>query len=422
MQRPSFLATGILPALLALALAASTGALLRFGILYGMPSWAQNYAAVRHAHSHLMYFGWVTLTLMAFIWSDLPRHTGRPLPRGVGWQMALTASVALLSYPAFWQNGYGTTQIGSANLPLGSIISTLNGLTWFLFAGLYVRATRGMANRPLPIQLWDWAIMLMLMASAGALGLVVMVVRELENPFLQQMFLHQFLDLFAVGWFNLALLGVVWSRLPAAAQGKGWLPSMSLALLLAPTFLLGMWPTLVPLHLFWLAAAANAGAALLMGMHLVRLWRVRAQLPPFSWLALASLAVTLLAAFAILIPGVWMFGGMGQLRIFYLHDLLLGWVSTMLFLLVGQVLGLGAMRAGTTIHWLWAGGVAVMLFALVGSGVAAFLPIAGAFWLQLAAWASIPVAVAALWLFAVAVLRIVHPAPLPLVQAQDGVS
>ncbi|MCS6826625.1 MAG: hypothetical protein NZ553_08445, partial [Caldilinea sp.] len=52
-------------ALAALTLAAWTGVLMRFGMIYGMPAWAQNFGAVRHAHSHLMYFGWVTLALMA---------------------------------------------------------------------------------------------------------------------------------------------------------------------------------------------------------------------------------------------------------------------------------------------------------------------------------------------------------------------
>jgi len=43
-------------ALFAFAVAATTGVLLRFGLLYGLPSWAANYTAVRHAHSHLLYF------------------------------------------------------------------------------------------------------------------------------------------------------------------------------------------------------------------------------------------------------------------------------------------------------------------------------------------------------------------------------
>lgn len=53
-------------------------------------------------------------------------------------------------------------------------------------------------------------------------------------------------------------------------------------------------------------------------------------LPFLQWLALASLAVIVAIAFALLIPGVWDANAAGPLRIFYLHDLLLGWVSTLL--------------------------------------------------------------------------------------------
>ncbi len=175
-------------ALAALTLAAWTGVLMRFGMIYGMPAWAQNFGAVRHAHSHLMYFGWVTLALMALIWAELPALTGRPLPRGVTGQMTVTAVLALLSFPAFWSNGYGLTAIGNARLPLGSMAATLNGLTWFLFIALYVRATRGLRERPLPIQLWDWALALMGLASVGALGLVGMVMANVREPLLQQIF------------------------------------------------------------------------------------------------------------------------------------------------------------------------------------------------------------------------------------------
>jgi hypothetical protein len=385
-------------ALFCLALAAATGVLLRFGMIYGMPGWAQNYAAVRHAHSHLMYFGWVTLALMVFIWEAVQRYTGRPLPRQVGWQLAATSLAALLSYPAFWQNGYGLTAIGPAELPLGSMVSAANGLTWFWFVALYVRATRGMAPRPLPVQLWDWAIMLLLLASLGAAGLVGMVVSGGESLFLQQLFLHQFLDLFAVGWFNLAVLGILWAGVGAQATLPRWLPTMSLALLLAPTFVLGISPALLPPHLFWAAAVANAAAACLLAVHGVLYLRhlqagVHAQ-PLLQWLALAALAVIVAIAFVLLVPGVWDANAAGHPRIFYLHELLLGWVSTML---VARIVSCGARRVAW--RWavlMWAIGTVSMLAALLALALANSVPVPALAMLQLAAWASIAVALAAI--------------------------
>lgn len=387
----------VILAVAALALAAWTGVLMRFGMVYGFPTWAQNFGAVRHAHSHLMYFGWVTLALFALIWSDLPRHTGRSLPRGVGVQMALTAGMAFLSYPAFWSNGYGLTTIGGARLPLGSMAATFNGLTWFIFVALYVRATRGLTVRPRAVQLWDWALALLLLAALGAVGLVALVVTRAEQPFLQQLFLHLFLDLFAVGWFGLALLGVVWSHVGAPSQG--WLPTFSLALLLTPTFLLGVAPALLPTALFWVAACANAGAALLLGVHGVHLWRRRAALPALSWLAGSGLGLVLATALLLLWPGVWQGAAGGQLRIFYLHLLLLMWVSTALLGLL-EARWLPGSRLARWSNWMWATGVLVMIAALLGLGLAPQLGLSQTPWLLAAAWGSLAVAAGAslLWL------------------------
>lgn len=398
----------VMLAVAALVLAAWTGVLMRFGMVYGFPTWAQNYGAMRHAHSHLMYFGWVTLALFALIWTDLPRHTGRSLPRGVGVQMALTAGLAFLSFPAFWANGYGLTTIGSARLPLGAMVATFNGLTWFFFVALYMRATRGLAVRPLAVQLWDWALALLLLAALGAVGLVALVVTGAEQPFLQQLFLHQFLDLFAVGWFGLALLGVLWSHIDVPA--RGWLPTFSLALLLTPTFLLGVSPALLPASLFWVAALANGGAAILLSLHGIQLWRRRDALPPLAWLAGAGFVTVLAVAALLLWPGVWQEYAGGQMRIFYLHTLLLMWVSTAL-------VGLLQMRwlpAHALMRWanlLWAAGVLVMVAALLGLGLAPQLGMPQLFWLQVAAWGSLGVAIGAtlLWL---TLLR--RPATAPL--------
>jgi hypothetical protein len=334
--------------------------------------------------------------------------------------------VALLSYPAFWQNGYGLTEIGAARLPLGSMVSTFNGLTWFWFIFLYVRATRGLAPRPLPVQLWDWAIMLLLVASLGAAGLVGMVFSHADNPFLQQLFLHQFLDLFAVGWFNLAVLGIFWSHLEqarglqtASASPLGrWLPTMSLALLLAPTFLLGVSPAVLPAHLFWLAAAANVAAAALLAIHGYRYLRTAQtlatpharRLPGLHLLAFGALGVTIVVAFLLLIPGIWADSASGPLRIFYLHDLLLGWVSSALLIMLDAqyalVPWLGLRRM---IYALWEAGVVVMLAALLGLGMTAVLPLSALTLLQLAAWASVLVATAAVLLLGGALLARMRP-------------
>lgn len=390
-------------ALFALLVAASTGSLLRFGLGWGMPAWATNYTAIRHAHSHLMYFGWVTLALMALIWHFLSLHSGRALPRSVHWQMGITAVLALLSFPAFWANGYGLTQIGSASLPLGAIIATLNGLAWYLFAWLYWRESRHLPRRPLPVQLWDWAILLLLLSSGGALGLVGMVVSGGQSLFLQQTFLHLFLDLFAVGWFTLALLGLLWAWLGERIELPLRLPVLVLALAIAPTFFLGMSPALVSPPLFWVAAVANGLAGLLLVWHVAALLRRWEHLTWLMRFGVAMLAVHGLMALVVLWPGVWEWSSRTQLRVYFLHNLLLGWVSSTLLALLLDQMGLGRIQWVRWLGWAWIGGVGFMLLTLLGLGMLQFVPISALLLLRAATWSSfVPVAVAGLlWLFGV---------------------
>ena len=386
-------------AFFSLAVAVCTGMLLRFGLVLGMPAWAQNYTAIRHAHSHLMFFGWVTVGLMALIWHFLPTLTERPLPRGVGVQMATSAGLALLSFPAFWLNGYGLTQVGSAELPLGSMAAGLNGVLWLIFVALYARATWGLAKRPLPLQLWDWAVVLLLFAFSGALGLVASIALGITNPLVQQLSLHLFLDLFGVGWFTLALLGVLWAFLGQAAIPAGWLPTQSLALLLAPTFILGVSPALVTTDMFWVAALANLAAALLLGRHLLALWQQRQALPFLVRFGLLILGVHLLTAVAVAWPGVWQWSAGTQLRIFFLHNFLLGWVSSAL---LGVLLKQGRtypLLGAQVITFVWSGAVATMIVALLGIGFLQFNPVPAVTWFWLAAWSSIALAVVAVWVW-----------------------
>jgi hypothetical protein len=389
--------------LLALSIAAATGSLLRFGLYMGMPSWAQNFTAVRHAHSHLMYFGWGTLAIFALVWQFLPRLTGRPLPTGVHLQMAATAVVALLSFPAFWLNGYGPTQIGPFSLPLGAMVSGWNGLAWFFFIFLYVRATWRLPVRPLAVQLWDWALVLLLLACVGVLGLMATIVVDHPSFFLQQAMLHLFLDLFAVGWFTLALLGLLWAWLGDRTPLPDWLPTGSLALCLAPTFFLGMAPAFVMEPVFWVAVLSNLAAAGLLAVHGWALWQRRATLPVLIRFALLALGGHLLIAVVLVWPGIWNWGAGTQLRIFFLHNLLLGWLSSLLLgLILAEWVSIST-AARQILEWTWAGGVAGMLLALLGLGLAALLPqIPATIWLQVAAWSSLPVVGVVLILLVVA--------------------
>jgi hypothetical protein len=381
----------VVVSIIALLLAAAAGLILRFGLAYGLTGWLAHYHPLRHAHSHLMYFGWGTVGLMACIWHFLPRYTKRPLPRGVNAQMVVTSFVALLSFPAFLPNGYGPTQIGPVALPLGSIVSGLNGLMWIVFALLYIRATRGLNERPLPVRLWDWAILLLMLACSGAFGLVALIVLHHPSVALRQYMLHLFLELVAVGWFMLALLGLLWAGIARQAHVSEHLPVQSLALLLAPTFFLGVSPSLVPASIFWISAVANAGAALLLAFHLRAFWRYRAHLPILAQFGLMMLSVYILIALALLWPGLWRWSAGTQLRVFFLHALLLGWISSALLGLLDEYWFTLTRRWRRVLHASWIAGVSLMALALLGLGLISVVqPFSAITWLRLAAWSSVP--------------------------------
>jgi len=157
--------------------------------------------------------------------------------------------------------------------------------------------------------------------------------------------------------------------------------------------------------MFWLAALANVAAALLLGRHWLALWRQRLRLPLLTRFGLLILAVHLLTAAAILWPGFWQWSAGTQLRVFFLHDFLLGWVSSTL---LGVLLNLGDRRLKGSERYIalgWSGGVAVMLLALLGVGFLQFNPIPAVTWFWLAAWSSVPLATVALWVWMVQLHR-----------------
>ena len=113
-------------ALLLFILAAGTGAFLRFGVFAGMGG--LQYANVRHAHSHLMYFGWVTPALMSLIAAQLPAVSDRPLSNRFRWPIIMALIGGLLAYVPFLLYGYRPAIINGNQVPL-SVMNSLPNRT-----------------------------------------------------------------------------------------------------------------------------------------------------------------------------------------------------------------------------------------------------------------------------------------------------
>ncbi len=378
-------------ALACFTLAAATGALFRFAAAYGLPL-GLGLGNVRHAHSHLMYFGWATPLLMAMLAARLPAFSGRTAQRLV-W---VCLGAALLAYPPFLLFGYTPAVVGARRLPLSVMAAGLNAVAWYAFMGYYARAARAAARgarRSMGQTLLDLAVAFLGVATLGAWGLALLKPLGISDAFWSVALTHLFLDTFSEGWFVLGTLGLVWMHAdPEGARP----PGRSLALVCAglpALFALALPESLAGpgLRTWARLASVLVGAGLL-----VNVWAL-ARAPGRRWAGLWALPVALLAAKAAaqvgagLWPGFWPAGRHG-LRILYLHLTLLGFVTASLAALAWQAHGV-ARRSGVP-----------ALYAALAVVLASLLPLSGlpglsaAWGLKAAAWASaLPVAAGA-WL------------------------
>jgi hypothetical protein len=319
---------GWVAALLLFVLAGLTGSLYRFGLLVGLPADMQ-LANVRHAHSHLMYYGWVTPALMTLI----AAHLLRTLPeaslrkkwqRRFGLVIGLTLGLAVLAYIPFLLYGYGLASVGTAALPLAVIASFFNLIGWYAFAFLYWRLLRGQPRRP-AWRLWDLALAFLLLASLGGWGLALARPLQINDPAILSGLTHLFLDLFSYGWFALALLGLMVAQTPQVAGQRlaGWAEGLFI-MGLPVIFLLSMPGGLVPPAVRIIAGFGGILVAGGLGLYLWLLWpRLgSAWRVPLFFMGLSGLALLSTS-----LPGVADWAAAMGLRVSYLHWLLLGFIS-----------------------------------------------------------------------------------------------
>lgn len=169
-----------------------------------VPLWPfLEFSNVLHAHSHVAYFGWTSLALMAAMYRLLPRLTGRPL-QGlpfIRWQLALTHVATVGALVTFTIGGY---------TPISIVFSTFNVFLWYFFMRIYWLNVRGLP-RPLPVALryWHGAVLLLFISSLGTWLISAVTASGLGGAVGQQAGLNMFLTNFTDGWLVLGLMGVV---------------------------------------------------------------------------------------------------------------------------------------------------------------------------------------------------------------------
>ena len=350
-------------ALAVFVLAGSTGALFRLALMLkdlrlamaAGDTFGLDPVNVRHAHSHLMYFGWATPALFALIARRLPALGGREVPH-VRRVIGATFALALLSFPSFLLFGYGPAEVGGARLPLSVIASALNVLAWYAFAAVYLRARRDAPPSP-ALRVLDLAVLFLVLSTMGAWGLPVVVATDGSDA-LKAALTHLFLDAFSEGWFVLGVLGLaaVQARVTDARGRVLRIASWAVAAGVPFVFALGMAPALVPPTF---AALARLGGVLVGGGLLVA---VAVLAPRVGGLWRVALGLLALKASGEVAVAAWPDGGWAALpayRILYLHLMLLGFVTLGLVAAARDTWGARATRG--------AGGMAVAVGLLLVS-------------------------------------------------------
>jgi hypothetical protein len=348
----------VLVALLLFVLAGLTGALYRFGIAYGMTG-GLSLENIRHAHSHLMYMGWVTPVLFILIAAALGRGE-RSHERALRVVVGASLVAAMLTYPLFLLFGYRPIAIGTTMLPPAVIASGLNILTWYGFVAVWRLHRRSLSPSP-GLELIDGSLILMVLATAGAWGLALQSPLGLDNPLWPEALKHLFLDLFSEGWFVLATLGVMYRTLDVPADGAVAIAGRALIASVPLTFLIGMPVS----HLSPLAQAVGAVAGVVAAgatmAHVVILWRVARR--SWAWnVVLSLLALKAIALGVVSLAPSWSFAGMAGLRVLYLHIAFLGFVTLGLMMQAVPLLKIPSGNVFVTAFFVTAG---LLLFTLL---------------------------------------------------------
>ncbi len=313
-----------LAALGCFVLAALTGALMRWALLVGMPGELQ-WDNVRHAHSHLMYFSWVTPALIALIAAHISQGGETARARGVIWTGWLALLLGLMAYPFFLLYGYAPVPLGSARMPLATIISSLSIFVWYVFIALYARATRDM-ERTLALRFWDAALVFMVLASFGAWARAALVAMEIESPFLESAAVYLFLGEFSDGWFVLGVLGVAYALFPRQHQGTAIMGRNIMLVGLPVVFLLGVPLQVIIPGLRLIAGFGGILVAIGTLFNVIALWPSTNN--HLGWrVAILFLGLKALAQWLATSPAVAMWAESVGLRMPYLHVLLLGFVT-----------------------------------------------------------------------------------------------
>lgn len=313
-------------AIFSFILAGLTGFLYRLGFVTTLP-FDLNLENVRHAHSHLMFFGWASLLPLYLI--KIRMVPGYHAALGVKLMKGSLYSVlifGLSSYPFFMIWGYRSVPIDGLLLPLSTIFSGLVMIGWYVFMVGYLM-TRFQKKDHVPNIWFEGALIMLFISSLGAWGVGAVEMFDIGGPLLGKALTHFFLATFVEGWVVLVLLGFISESLGMTENDYVISPTILVGLIAcgAPlTFPYGISESMVDLNL---SVTARIGGVLIAEGVLLFLYSIfkknermsRIWFWPLGLLALKSL-MQIIAA--VMPADLWL--SEHSIRILYLHVLLLG--------------------------------------------------------------------------------------------------
>ncbi|MEX1010989.1 MAG: hypothetical protein WDZ29_02905 [Balneolaceae bacterium] len=311
--------------LLSFIIAAITGFLYRYGMIYPIPDWL-NFVNIRHAHSHLMFFNWVCPPIMIWMVSTVLTSDQTKEINSFKRCLFVMLFLGFLSYPLFLLYGYSSVAIGAASLPLAAINSGLVMITWYWFAWLYYRCRKSIGPTISTI-FFDGALAALMVSSLGAWGVSVLQFTTIDSPVISSALTHFFLAVFTEGWAVLGILGVLWSfvdikKIPFNTNWL-WQPVLFGSMLIFP---FSLSESIITPAMFF---TAKFGTILIDGSLALNLYLLfkSGRFKGFIWKTiLVLIAIKVAFQFATMLPtGIWP-GELG-LRVLYLHVLMLGIVS-----------------------------------------------------------------------------------------------
>ena len=315
-------------------LAGLTGFLYRLGMMGWVPE-GLSLGNIRHAHSHLMFFGWaVPLPLYIIMHKIAGKTVG--VAKEFNWMRYSIAGVlgfGLVAYPFFLFYGYRPLTIGPASLPLSVIFSGLVMIGWYGFMVGYWKSRVTLENEK-SLPWFDGALILLAVCSLGAWGVAVIQEVAPGSHLLMKSMTHFFLAAFTEGWVVFVLCGILVSELGIDEQEWWTSPQIALAAIAigAPlTFPYGISESLLTPML--LGTARFGGGLAAAGLLLVMASLINSgkwKHPVWIWPVVFLSIKGVMQLGASVVPSSFWLSDPG-LRILYLHILLLGGLTLVVF-------------------------------------------------------------------------------------------